>query len=96
MILRLPKQAKRMPNYVFAVIVLTSMDEQDFTRNWGRPPGEQVARLASIALDAGCAGVVSSAREVQARADRRNFLVVTPGVRPLIAHYDQARGNHAG
>ena len=55
---------------------------------------EQVLRLASIALEAGCAGVVSSAREVKCiRAKLGNdFLAVTPGVRPAgSAQGDQAR-----
>jgi orotidine-5'-phosphate decarboxylase len=80
---------------VLAVTVLTSMDEQDL-RETGvdLPLEEQVARLASIALDAGCAGVVSSAREVKSLRARfgSGFLAVTPGVRPAgSAHGDQAR-----
>jgi orotidine-5'-phosphate decarboxylase len=80
---------------VLAVTVLTSMDEQDL-RETGvdLPLEEQVARLASIALDAGCAGVVSSAREVKSLRTRfgSGFLAVTPGVRPAgSAHGDQAR-----
>ena len=55
---------------------------------------DEVVRLASVALDAGCAGVVSSAREVKGLREKlgNNFLVVTPGVRPQgSAHGDQAR-----
>ena len=55
---------------------------------------DQVVKLGSIALDAGCAGVVSSAREVKALRARlgTGFLAVTPGVRPAgAAHGDQAR-----
>jgi orotidine-5'-phosphate decarboxylase len=55
---------------------------------------DQVLRLASIALGAGCAGVVSSAREVKALRAKLggNFLIVNPGVRPAGAdHGDQAR-----
>jgi orotidine-5'-phosphate decarboxylase len=47
-----------------------------------------------MALNAGCDGVVSSAREVRnLRAKLGNeFLAVTPGVRPAgAAHGDQAR-----
>jgi orotidine-5'-phosphate decarboxylase len=50
--------------------------------------------LGRLALDAGCAGVVSSAREVKAlRAQLgTGFLAVTPGVRHAgAAHGDQAR-----
>jgi orotidine-5'-phosphate decarboxylase len=80
---------------VLAVTVLTSMDEQDLHETGvDLPMAEQVARLASIALDAGCAGVVSSAREVKSLRARlgSDFLAVTPGVRPAgTAHGDQAR-----
>jgi orotidine-5'-phosphate decarboxylase len=80
---------------VLAVTVLTSMDAQDLHETGvDLPLEEQVARLASIALDAGCAGVVSSAREVKSLRARfgGNFLAVTPGVRPAgSAHADQAR-----
>ena len=80
---------------IFAVTVLTSMDEYDL--NSTGVPGlvvDQVIRLASIALHSGCAGVVSSAREVKALREKlgENFLVVNPGVRPAGAdHGDQAR-----
>jgi len=53
-----------------------------------------VVWLASLALEAGCAGVVSSAREVRALRAKlgSDFLVVTPGVRPAgAARGDQAR-----
>ena len=78
-----------------AITVLTSMDEQQLHETGVR--GElldQVVKLGSIALDAGCAGVVSSAREVKALRARlgTGFLAVTPGVRPAgAAHGDQAR-----
>jgi orotidine-5'-phosphate decarboxylase len=80
---------------ILAVTVLTSMDENDL--NSVGVPGpvvDQVIRLASIALHAGCAGVVSSAREAKALREKlgENFLIVNPGVRPAGAdHGDQAR-----
>ncbi len=80
---------------VVAVTVLTSMDEADL--NQVGVPGSmehQVVSLTALALQSGCHGVVSSAREVRAlRASFGNeFLVVTPGVRPAgAAHGDQAR-----
>jgi orotidine-5'-phosphate decarboxylase len=55
---------------------------------------DQVLRLASTALDAGCAGIVSSAREVKALRTKlgQDFLIVNPGVRPIgTDHGDQAR-----
>src|SRR6266852_2325514 len=70
---------------VLAVTVLTSFSEQDLQQT-GVPDSvsEQVLRLASLARTAGCAGVVSSARET---AQLRKFLgegfdIVNPGVRP--------------
>lgn len=83
------------PLQILAVTVLTSMDEYDL--NQTGVPGkvvDQVLRLASTALDAGCAGVVSSAREVKALREKlgEDFLIVNPGVRPAGAdHGDQAR-----
>lgn len=80
---------------VVAVTVLTSMDEEEM--NGTGIEGavlDQVVRLGKIAIEAGCAGVVSSAHEVKAlRAKLGNsFLAVTPGVRPAgAAHGDQAR-----
>jgi orotidine-5'-phosphate decarboxylase len=80
---------------ILAVTVLTSMDENDL--NSTGVPGavvDQVIRLASSAVHAGCAGVVSSAREAKALRERlgENFLIVNPGVRPAGAdHGDQAR-----
>jgi orotidine-5'-phosphate decarboxylase len=55
---------------------------------------DQVLRLASTALDAGCAGIVSSAREVKALRTKlgEHFLIVNPGVRPAgTDHGDQTR-----
>jgi len=87
--------ASKVSTKLVAITVLTSMDEQQLHETGVR--GElldQVVKLGSIALDAGCAGVVSSAREVKALRARlgTGFLAVTPGVRPAgAAHGDQAR-----
>lgn len=80
---------------VVAVTVLTSMDVNDL-HEVGVPGEleEQVVQVASLAIKAGCHGVVSSARELKALRGRlgSNFLVVTPGVRPAgAAMGDQAR-----
>jgi orotidine-5'-phosphate decarboxylase len=87
--------ARQSSLQILAVTVLTSMDESDLHQTGvsGALP-DQVLRLASTALDAGCAGVVSSAREVKALRTKlgENFLIVNPGVRPAGAdHGDQAR-----
>jgi len=80
---------------VLAVTVLTSMDENDLKETGIQDSiADQAVRLGKIALSAGCAGVVSSAREVKSlRASLGSgFLAVTPGVRPAgAAHGDQAR-----
>ena len=81
--------------HILAVTVLTSMNEDDVHEIGVPAPLEhQVLGLASMALDSGCDGVVSSACEVRSLRGRlgNNFLVVTPGVRPAgSAAGDQAR-----
>ena len=57
-------------------------------------PGENAMRLAALARDAGCAGVVCSAHEVRdlKRFFGDDFLTLTPGIRPAgSAHGDQKR-----
>jgi orotidine-5'-phosphate decarboxylase len=80
---------------VLAVTVLTSMDEEQLKETGvSGQLLDQVVRLGALAIQAGCAGVVSSAHEVKAmRAKLGNeFLAVTPGIRPAgTAHGDQSR-----
>lgn len=80
---------------VLAVTVLTSMAQEDIAQTGVQSSVlDQVVRLGSLAIKAGCAGIVSSAHEVKTlRANLGNdFLAVTPGVRPAGApHGDQAR-----
>lgn len=80
---------------VLAVTVLTSMEEEDLKEIGVQTRIiDQVVRLASMALQAGCSGVVSSAHEVRTLRSKlgEDFLAVTPGVRPAgAAHGDQAR-----
>jgi len=80
---------------VLAVTVLTSLGTSDLP-----PMGvqgqlqEQVLRLARLALDSGCGGIVASAQEASAlrREFGNEFTIVTPGVRPAGAEVgDQAR-----
>jgi orotidine-5'-phosphate decarboxylase len=73
---------------VLAVTVLTSLDEADLGLIGAQGPvHELVVRRARLAIDAGCAGVVTSPREAAAvRAIAPSgFLIVTPGVRPAEA-----------
>ncbi len=70
---------------ILAVTVLTSLSDEDLQQT-GITGGvkDQVLRLAALARNAGCDGIVASAQE--ARDIRRElgtgFLLVTPGVRP--------------
>jgi orotidine-5'-phosphate decarboxylase len=83
------------PPMVLAVTVLTSLSDQDLQAIGvsGRVV-DQVLRLAGLARDCGCDGIVASPHE--AREIRRElgegFAIVTPGVRPAgTDHGDQAR-----
>ncbi len=83
------------PPHVFAVTILTSHAAEDLNElGLTGGPGENATRLAALARDAGCSGVVCSAHEVR---DLKNFfgedfLTLTPGIRPAgAAHGDQKR-----
>lgn len=81
--------------HVFAVTILTSIAREDL-RELGLSggPGENAIRLAALARDAGCTGVVCSAQEVR---DLKTFfghdlLTLTPGIRSAgESHGDQKR-----
>jgi orotidine-5'-phosphate decarboxylase len=80
---------------VLAVSVLTSMDEDDLHEISVQGSVEkQVLSLGKLALDAGCQGLVSSAKEAPAlrKSYGEKFALITPGVRPAgVEHGDQAR-----
>lgn len=80
---------------VLGVTVLTSLDNRDLEHAGVRGNvGDQVSRLAALALSNRCAGVIASAQEAAAlRVELGDdFLIVTPGVRPAGAGQDdQAR-----
>src|ERR1700736_3911722 len=66
---------------ILAITVLTSMDDQDLNEiGVHGQVVDQVVWLASLALDAGCAGVVSSPHEVKTLRAKlgSEFVVVTP------------------
>jgi orotidine-5'-phosphate decarboxylase len=80
---------------VLGVTVLTSFADNDLEEIGAvdRLP-DQVVRLAKLALDNGCRGIVTSAREAaRVRSELgNNFSIVTPGVRPAgSATQDQVR-----
>ena len=70
---------------LLAVTVLTSMDHKAIREvGIGGPPKARVVKLAKLAQKAGVDGVVASVQEARAirKACGRDFLIVTPGVRP--------------
>ncbi len=83
------------PPRVLAVTLLTSIAPEDLNElGFQGGPGENAIRLAALARDAGCAGVVCSAQEVRdlKRFFGDDFLTLTPGIRPIgSAHADQKR-----
>ncbi|HKM82093.1 MAG TPA: orotidine-5'-phosphate decarboxylase [Candidatus Acidoferrum sp.] len=70
---------------LLAVTILTSMDQKAIREvGIAGPPEARVVKLAKLAQKAGVDGVVASVRETKAirKACGREFLIVTPGVRP--------------
>lgn len=82
---------------LLAVTLLTSMDSKTVREvGIGGPPKTRVVKLAKLSQKAGVDGVVASVQEAKAirKACGREFLIVTPGVRPKSADLkkdDQAR-----
>lgn len=70
---------------LLAVTLLTSMDAKGVREvGIGGPPKSRVVKLAKLAQKNGVDGVVASVQEAKAirQACGREFLIVTPGVRP--------------
>jgi orotidine-5'-phosphate decarboxylase len=70
---------------LLAVTILTSMDQKTMKEvGIGGAPKLRVVKLAQLAKKAGVDGVVASVQEARAirKACGREFLIVTPGVRP--------------
>ena len=79
---------------IVAVTILTSLKQEDLgTIGIDLPIKEAAARLAVLAKQAGVAGVVASAQEVQPikEACGNDFIVVTPGIRPRDASLDDQK-----
>ena len=74
------------PPLVIAVTVLTSIDQPTLNNELGvpGPVADQVVHLARLAQDAGLDGVVASPHEIELirLACGKDFLIITPGVRP--------------
>lgn len=81
---------------LLGVTVLTSADEATLKETGVEiSVDQQVAKLAKLAATAGLDGVVASPREIgliRNAVSNREFLIVTPGVRPASAsNHDQKR-----
>jgi orotidine-5'-phosphate decarboxylase len=80
---------------LLAITILTSHKEETLgTVGIGGSVADSVRRLAALAKDAGADGVVASPQEVALvrEACGKDFLVVTPGIRPAgAARGDQSR-----
>jgi orotidine-5'-phosphate decarboxylase len=79
---------------LLAVTILTSSNDETLRAiGIDRPVAEMVPRLAKLAQDAGMDGVVASPQEVDSirAACGRDFLIVTPGVRPGFASQDDQK-----
>jgi len=83
------------PPLVLAVTVLTSFSDQDLEEiGVPGPLADQVLRMATLARNCGCGGVVSSPREIGILRQEfgTGLVIVTPGVRPAgMGQGDQAR-----
>jgi len=71
---------------LWGVTILTSIDSPDMKElGISREMGDEVVALAKMAESAGLEGVVASPLEIELirKATRKNFIIVTPGIRPL-------------
>jgi len=79
---------------LIAVTVLTSLDDRDLAEvGFEGGPDRLASRLAVLAADSGCDGVVCSARDAGAlrAAHGDHFVLVTPGIRPAGSEGDDQR-----
>ena len=82
------------PPLLVAVTVLTSLESRDLGEiGFDTDPARLASRLAVLADDSGCDGVVCSAREAGAMrtAHGAGFRLVTPGIRPAGGRADDQR-----
>ena len=91
------KASKSVTPKLLAITILTSMDNAAL-RGVGiaAPPSRRVVQLARLAKKAGMDGVVASPQEVRAvrRACGKDFLIVVPGIRPLVGGGPTGKGRH--
>ncbi|MBI4970661.1 MAG: orotidine-5'-phosphate decarboxylase [Candidatus Omnitrophica bacterium] len=85
------------PPIILGVTILTSLSEQEIRDEIGinRPMAEEVFHLAELAKKAGMDGVVASPLELEVikKYVGKDFIVVTPGIRPAwyVTGSDQKR-----
>ena len=88
------KSNQRLP-LIIGVTVLTSSNADTLQEvGVGRDLEKQVVSLAQLTAESGLDGVVASPHEVKAihdAIDNPDFLIVTPGIRPLSATNDDQR-----
>lgn len=79
---------------ILAVTVLTSFDDQLWQEVGGHLPIQDHAlQLALLSKDSGVDGVVASPKEASMihKAGGKDFLIVTPGIRPAFAQTDDQK-----
>jgi orotidine-5'-phosphate decarboxylase len=91
------KASKLTPPKLLAITILTSMDNAAL-RAVGitGPASRRVVQLARLAQKAGMDGVVASPQEIRAirRACGKDFLIVVPGIRPIVGSGPTGRRKH--
>lgn len=80
---------------IIGVTVLTSSDQQTLAETGiDREINSQVLNLAQLTAKCGLDGVVASpleVRQIRAAVGRKDFLIVTPGIRPVFATNDDQK-----
>lgn len=80
---------------IIGVTVLTSSDQQTLAETGiDREINSQVLNLAQLTAKCGLDGVVASpleVRQIRAAVGRKDFLIVTPGIRPAFATNDDQK-----
>jgi len=74
--------ANRRSSLVLGVTVLTSIDEGECLSIFGDKPGNKVVQFAEMLVKCGADGIICSAQELRLLGKYRQFLKVTPGIRP--------------
>lgn len=86
--------APQRPPYLLAVTVLTSLGEADLAELGLTEGAASMAhRMAGLAAESGCDGVVCSAQEARGLRRRHGdaLVLVTPGIRPRAGEADDQR-----